>query len=263
MVKKINHIQKFVGGTTWDTLDPKWEIRSGVAQEITTSFKGEKFNSHSSEELLFSDLQNKILSKPYMQTHHKKRLQDKTSELIQQKNMVGLQQLYKNIDFTEKGWLIFNTPKWSIKFAPKQASFDEVKDIEGIDSTCLSLKHPITKQEWLWLNWRAINKLIDANKRVCTADLFNLAKSSLPLKKLWVWDHITQHDEDFLDLLWATQYGFHDEHWSWNKAGRCFWIPRSLFHESDVKMMAFGSANDIQEWWNDMWCGYGVWFIEN
>lgn len=167
-------------------------------------------------------IQQEILTKPYMTPHHKNRLQKKTDELIKARDKVWLKKLKKGIDFTEKWGLIVHIAfQWDIKFAPKQATFEDIKGIDWLElDKNVRTKNDANGQIWLWIDFEAVEKIRNAGKKICTTEEYANVADAFP------GINFSMKIKNFVDLLWVEQIGYYYKGrnlWSDSFDGRYLW----------------------------------------
>ena len=275
MVEKINNFEEITG----DFLDPKSDIKLQANEKIAASFDDQGSDLEENKESLFLELQNKILWKPDMTEQHKQRLQKKTDALIANKDEAGLEQLDKNINFSEIGGVIISTIHWPLAFAPKQASYEDIEHIDWIKedqniwrknratwtpidkdllddvlsdlalddvisgSLIMDDTDQVVYDKWLWVNFDAIESMKKAGKKICTAEQFLLAATAFP-GGIELWDTLDNPKwstkvVDLFDLLWAKQPGFRDSNWNWHSDFRVLWSSSDSSDRADYDQSAY------------------------
>lgn len=209
-------------------------------------------------------LQKEIMKKAEKWTeHHRFWLKIKTYELVKNNDEKSLEQLNKVIDFTEKSGLIINTLDWQLKFAPKQASFDDVKDIPGLkNEENIWTENKVTRKKWLRVNFEAIQKIKEAEKKICNIKQYIDAVNAFPWTNQLTKNNRSEKVKDFFDLLWVNQFGF------------CF--PNEAGWNTSICNLWTGSESDFLDRAYSILCGpnvgmvgrhvkysaLGVWFLE-
>lgn len=220
-----------------------------------------KTEKKESKETDLSDLQNKILSKPNMTAHHKQWFQKKTDELIKNKDKDGLEQLDKNIDFTEKGWLIVNTPNWPLKFAPRQAKLEDIKNIDWLkEGENFWTENKETKKKWLWANFEASKKMRKSGKKICSDEQYLAAANAFPWEYTLNKDNWSTKVKNFFDLLWVDQYGLRDPDGYWYNNNRILWSS-SIDGNKACSMGCYADGGILNR--SNKGYGFGVWFLED
>ncbi len=150
------------------------------------------------------NFRQQILSKPYMQDNHKYVLNEITNNLVENNNQKELEQLNNWIDFTEKWWLIVHTSLWDIKFSPKQATFEDIKNIDGIEEGVNVLRENTTTGfKWLRGSPNAIKTIKNTGKRI-----FKTEEYLAIIEDVFSWlNNLYKCNKVFFDILWANQYG--------------------------------------------------------
>lgn len=214
-------------------------------------------------------LQQEILAKPYMTQHHRTRLQKKTNQLINDQDAEWLEKMNKWIAFSERWWVIFNTSKGQLKFAPQQATYDDVKDIEGIkEYKNILIKNTSTGQEGLWGNFDAIKELDKAGKKICTPEQY------LAAVNVFSWwgdvfdDYSSTRIKDFFWLLWVQQIGFYlDEKKDWKDGFDGKYLQSGDNVHKGIRAyqctIKCHSDNWILTWWSSEYDFLGIWFLED
>ncbi len=208
-------------------------------------------------------IQRQIMEKANKWTaHHRTWLKKKTDELVNNEDKAGLEQLNKWIDF-DNGKLILNTKLGTLKFAPQQASYDDIKDIDWIKKDKnVWTENKETKKSWLRANFDAVKKMRAAGKKVCDKDQLLAAANVFP----WWWDDVqnavdrSTKVKDFFDLLWVNQYGFRNPTGGWNTLNRNLRSSSGSWDDA-YRMGCNDSKGRFAQ--NNQDYGLGVWFLED
>ncbi|MFA6256460.1 MAG: hypothetical protein WC606_04720 [Candidatus Absconditabacterales bacterium] len=192
--------------------------------------------------------------------HHRTWLKNKTDELVNAGDKAGLEQLNKCIDF-DNGKLILNTKLGKLKFAPKQATFDDVKNINGIkEGKNVWAENKESKKKGLRANFDAIQKMRDAGKKICSDEQFLAAANIFPGGDELTKGTRSTKTKDFFDLLGVEQYGFRNPNGKWNKDHRYLWSASASGNDAfDMKCYDAGGILVL----NTQHYGFGLWFLED
>lgn len=257
MTMEVNKQLKTLEGTESFLKNLSEECRKNLIAVIESTVQQEK-----EKHLIF--LQQAILAKPYMTEHHRTRLQKKTNQLINNQDAEWLEKINKWIAFSERWWVIFNTPDGQLKFAPHQATYDDVKDIEGIkEYKNILIKNTSTGQEGLWANFDAIKELDKAGKKICTDEQYIAAVYELPWWPQSIESGLLTSVKDFFELLWGEQIGFYynvDNTWRDGFDGQHLWSSsEDKINRWKMKCnREYGRLGTSNE--NDF---LGIWFLED
>ncbi len=222
---------------------------------------GEKSEKKESD---ISTLQKQIMEKAKKWTeHHRNWLQKKTDALVNNKDEAGLQQLNTWIDFDD-GKLILNTKLGQLKFAPKQATYDDIKHISWIKKgKNVWTENETTKKKWLRLKHEAIRKIKEAkilNKNICKKEQYLAAANIFPWGDKLTESKWSKKAKDFFDLLWVNQFGFRGPDGAWDGYGRRLWSA-SASRDDASKVECNNTSGRLDR--SNQGYGLGVWFLED
>jgi hypothetical protein len=189
----------------------------------------------------------------------------------------ALEQLDENFYFSENGGLIIHTSKWLLKFSPKQASFDDVKNIDGIqEDKNVWTENKQTGKKGLWTSIEANEMMIKAGKKICSCEQYEAALNAFPGRQFLNSSSNLYSDMssfsvwDFFDLLWVNQLWvtkdgvIHDslnERYLWSAEVDYKWKP--LWEYIYCPANGKGRANLYFSSLNNTDFGCGVWFLED
>jgi len=218
-----------------------------------------EYDPENEEEII--SLQNEIMERAKKWTkHHQDRLQKKTNELVKNEDKTGLEQLNKWIDFDN--WkLILKTKLGDLKFAPKQATYHDIKHIDWIKKDKnVWTENKESKKSWLRANHEAVMKMKNAGKKICSDEQFLAAANVFP-----GWDELSSGNrstkaKDFFDLLGADQYGFRGPGGRWDGFYRRLWSSSASWVNA-CHMNCVGTKGGLHR--DSQYYGLGVWFLED
>jgi hypothetical protein len=149
--------------------------------------------------------------------------------------------------------LIVHTAKqWDIKFYPKQASWDDIKDIDWIETNKVTWRNnPVTWEPWLWVKLHAMELIEEhTDKKILSDKQFLAAKKTLK----WYRKNI------LFDLLSSNQYGLRNWDWKWHKN-----MNRVLHTVSVRRSLETVYDEDHNDWILEGFehCAAGIRFIED
>lgn len=215
-----------------------------------------------SKEKQFLALKEDIINKPNATTRHKEWLKDKVDKLMKLEDLEWLQQLNTNINFTDNHWLAITTPQGVLKFKPNQATYDDVKDIDGIkNNKNIWTENTASKKKWLRANFDAVQKMrTNGKKKICDKDQFLAAANAFPWGDILGESNRSTKTKDFFDLLWVDQYGLRGPDGTWYGDSRCLWSASASWDDA-FYMGCYDSEGTLDRGTQD--CGFGVWFLED
>lgn len=189
-----------------------------------------------------------------------------TDKLVAEKDEEMLRMLNEKVDFTKSGWLIFFTPEGPVKMAPRQATYEEIKDIPGIEiGKNVRTKNENSWQKWLRVNFEAVEKIEAMGKRICSEKEYMNMINIFP-RGNEIWENIKSPKvKDFLELLWVDQvwcYTKENDRWVDSFDGMYLWIGKKCGKKCGIRC---GIRCHSEEGCIDEHCkddGLGIWFIE-